>query len=329
MLVGLVRDQLGVHTDVLSFQFIAAKITDAHNELVQSQAWPFASNSFPAMGWDYTRILVFAAAGRLALQAGRDEAFVSTMATEYTLALEEMKTVFLRNTTGILSGTRIQLRQLVRSLTGDYSKIIPNVMIDMWLSEEYQLLSNEKDWNWLEQVSQIPLVANTSQFQLVNGTRNVLEMYLVENVAAGDGVNVAVAQSEIVHPVPHVLNIEKNSERFHYDVTFGGLVTISPAPTRDFVIRVRYVQTGAGLVTDTSEPAFAQQFRSILAYRVAMRVAAYTNAPQNIMDLCSAGAGAMFDAMYTAYQLEHSMEPLQLGALALESHKYMPWFRTA
>jgi hypothetical protein len=60
-----------------------------------------------------------------------------------------------------------------------------------------------------------------------------------------------------------------------------------------------------------------------------MRVAAYTNADKNIMDLCAMVAQNMFESMNQFYQLEHSMEAFQLGGKSLESRKYLPWFRTA
>lgn len=328
-LIRNVRDYLVIYNDTISDDFIEARIMDVYAELFEGHVWPFARNPFPGMGWGYTRVLVLGAAGRLGLQAGRDAAFVETMANEYQLAYEELKTAFLRTSTGTGYSNLGQLRSLVRTVTGDYSKLIPNVLIDLWINEEYQLLASEKDWTWLEQTAQIPVADGTSQFQLPGGTRKVLEMYVVEKVAAADGMEKPVARQEIVYPVPHVMDIERTSDKFNYDVTSTGYVTISPAPERDIVIRTRYVLALNQMSADSDQPLFAAQFRSVLAYRVGMRVAAYTNADKNIMDLCAMVAQNMFESMNQFYQLEHSMEAFQLGGKSLESRKYLPWFRTA
>jgi hypothetical protein len=327
-LIRNVRDYLVVYSDTISDDFIEARIMDVYAELFEGHVWPFARNPFPGMGWGYTRVLVLGAAGRLGLQAGRDAAFVETMANEYQLAYEELKTAFLRTSTGTGYSNLGQLRSLVRTVTGDYSKLIPNVLIDLWINEEYQLLASEKDWTWLERTDQIPVQDGANQFYLLNGTRKVLEMYVVEGADPEYSAS-SVSQSEIVYPVPHIMDIERNSEKFNYDVSSNGLVTISPTPERDITVRVRYIVSFSPLTNDLGQPGFDEQFRSILAYRVGMRVAAYTNADKNIMDLCVMVSQNMFDAMNKFYQLEHSMEAFQLGGKSMESRKYLPWFRTA
>lgn len=327
-LIRNVRDYLNMYEDAISDDLIESRIMDVYNELYEGHVWPFDRNPFPGMGWDRTRVLVLGAAGRLGLQAGRDAAFVETMANEYQLAYEELKTVFFRNQTGTGYSNLGQLRSLVRTITGDYSKLIPDVLINLWINEEYQLLASEKDWAWLEQTTQLTVAAGSNQFYLMNGTRKVLEMYVVEGADPEYSAS-SVTQSEIIYPVPHIMDIERNAEKFHYDVSSGGLVTISPTPERDITIRARYAASFSPLTGDLSEPGFDEQFRSILAYRVGMRVAAYTNADKNIMDLCVMVSQNMFEAMNKFYQLEHSMEAFQLGGKALETRKYLPWFRTA
>jgi hypothetical protein len=328
-LISNVRTWLGEYSGSISDDVIEEKIMDAYDELYESAAWPFSKTPFPGMGWDYTRGLVFAAAARLAVLAGKDEAFVKAVTDEYGLALEELKVHFLITNTSIDHVTRANLRQLVRSVTGIYNRTVPDSLINAWINEEYQILASERNWLWLEGTAQIEVAAGTQTFSLPNGSFKVLEMYLVEKVASSDTVNMSVAASEAIYHVPSVLDVERNSEKYKYDVTANGAITISPAPVNDITIRVRYTLATPTLSSDNSTPAMAEKYRPLLAYRAAMRVCAYSNAPQNIMELCSSSAGALYEAMYVEYQLTNSTEPLQLGGSGLQSRKYLPWFRTA
>jgi hypothetical protein len=146
---------------------------------------------------------------------------------------------------------------------------------------------------------------------------------------SSDTIEKSVAVSEAIYAVPSVLDIERNSEKYKYDVVANGSVVISPAPTKDITLRVRYTLATPTLSSDNSTPAMAEKYRPLLAYRAAMKVCAYANAPQNIVDLCRASADALYDAMYVEYQITHSTEPLQLGGMGLQSRKYLPWFRTS
>jgi hypothetical protein len=106
-------------------------------------------------------------------------------------------------------------------------------------------------------------------------------------------------------------------------------VRISPAPSDDMTIRIRYVGTSTALTSDSSTTAMPDKYNPILSYRVAMKVAAYSNAPSNIMELCQTSEKSLYDAMYSEYMLSNSTEPLQMGGSGLESRKYLPLFRTA
>ena len=328
-LIGNVRTWLGEYSDTISDKVIEEKIMDAYDELYESAVWPFSKSPFPGMGWDYSRVLVFAAAGRLATLAGKDEAFSKAMLDEYSAAMEELKTHFLLTNTSTDHATRANLRQLVRSVTGIYGKNVPDSLINAWINEEYQVLAAERSWTWLESSAQIELAASTQTFSLPNGSYKILEMFLVEKVESSDTINESVSASEAIYAVPSVLDVERNSEKYKYDVVGNGSIVLSPAPTNDITLRVRYIIATPTLSSDNSTPAMAEKYRPVLAYRAAIRVCAYSNAPKNIVDLCSASAQSLYEAMYVEYQLTHSTEPLQLGGSGLQSRKYLPWFRTA
>jgi hypothetical protein len=328
-LVGNVRTWLEEYSDTLSDEVIEERIMDVYDELYEGATWSFSKTPFPGMGWDYTRVLVFGAAGRLATLASKGQEFVAAMQSEFSLAMEEMKTHFLLTGTSTAQATRGNLRQLVRSVTGIYGKSVPDSLINAWLNEEYQVLAAERNWAWLEQLHQVEVTAGTSTFTLPSGSRKILELFVVEKLSGSTDVQDNVSANDIVYTVGSVLDVESNSARYVYAVSDGGVVKISPTPNRDITVRVRYIIGTPQLTSDSSTPAMAEKFRSLLAYSTAVKVCAYSNAPQNIVDLCNSSATSLYAAMYNEYQLSNSIEPLQIGGSGLETRKYLPWFRTA
>lgn len=328
-LVSNVRTWLDDYSDRISDELIEERIMDVYDELYEGATWSFSKTPFPGMGWDYTRVLVFGAAGRLGGLAGKGPDFIASMQSEFGLAMEEMKTHFLLTGTATAQTTRGNLRQLVRSVTGIYGKSVPDTLINAWINEEYQVLAAERNWAWLEQIHQAEVAANTSTFTLPNGSRKILEMFVVEKLSGLTGAQDNVSANDIVYTVGSVLDVESNSARYVYDVSDGGVVRISPTPNKNITVRVRYTIETPQLTSDSSTPAMAEKFRSLLAYSTAVKVCAYSNAPQNIIDLCNSSATSLYTSMYNEYQLSHSTEPLQIGGSGLETRKYLPWFRTA
>lgn len=328
-LVSNVRTWLDEYSDKISDDLIEERIMDAYDELYEGATWSFSKTPFPGMGYDYARVLVFAAAGRLGGMVGKGAEFITAMQAEFGLAMEEMKTHFLLTDTATAQTTRGNLRQLVRSVTGVYGKSVPDTLINAWINEEYQVLAAERNWAWLEQLHQVEVAAGASTFTLPNGSRKILELFVVEKLSGSTNVQDNVSSSDIVYAVGSVLDVESNGARYVYDVSDGGVVKISPTPTNDITVRARYVIETPQLTSDGSTPAMAEKFRSFLAYSAAVKVCLYSNAPQNIVDLCNTSATSLYASMYNEYQLSHSTEPLQIGGSGLETRKYLPWFRTA
>jgi hypothetical protein len=328
-LISNVRTWLDDYSDRISDELIEERIMDVYDELYEGATWSFSKTPFPGMGWDYTRVLVFGAAGRLGGLASKGSDFVASMQSEFGLAMEEMKTHFLLTGTATAQTTRGNLRQLVRSVTGIYGKSIPDTLINAWINEEYQVLAAERNWAWLEQLHQVDLASGVSTFTLPNGSRKILEFFVVEKLSGSTNVQDNVSSKDIVYAVASVLDVEANGARYVYDIADGGVVKISPTPTNDVTIRVRYVIETPQLTSDSSTPAMAEKFRSLLAYSAAVKVCLYSSAPQNIVDLCNSSATSLYASMYNEYQLSHSTEPLQIGGSGLETRKYLPWFRTA
>lgn len=329
-LISNVRTWLDDYSDRISDELIEERIMDVYDELYEGATWSFAKSPFPGMGFAYARVLVYGAAGRLAPLANKDAAFVSAMQQEYGLAVEELKTVFLLTNTSTAASTRANLRALVRSVTGIYSKSVPDVLINAWLAEEYQVLLQERSWKWAQLVHQVTLPSGTSTFVFPGGlSGRILEMFVVETVSGLTGSQDNVSSRDIIYTVPSVIDVEINSAKYVYTMQSPTTVRISPAPSDDMTIRIRYVATSTVLSSDGSTTAMPDKYNPILSYRVAMKVAAYSNAPSNIMELCQASERNLYDAMYSEFMLSHSTEPLQMGGSGLESRKYLPLFRTA
>ena len=329
-LISNVRTWLDDYSDRISDAAINNKIMDVYDELYEGATWSFAKTPFPGMGWDYTRALVFGAAGRLASLANKDAAFVSAMQQEYGLAIEELKTVFLLTNTSTAASNRGNLRSLVRSVTGIYSKNIPDSLINAWLDEEFQVLLQEHAWRWNQYVHEDVVLAGQYSVEFPTSySGHVLEMFVVEKVSGAPGSQSNVSSNDIVYPVPSILDVEENSSRYVYTRGNGSSLLISPTPTKDINVRIRFTKTNTSLSSDSSTTGMPDKYNPILAYRVAMKVCAYTAAPKNILELCQASADNLYGAMYSEFILSNSQEPLQMGGSGLATRKYLPWFRTA
>jgi hypothetical protein len=150
-----------------------------------------------------------------------------------------------------------------------------------------------------------------------------------------------VVDTEPMVLVPSILDIRQNDPRMYYAVdNVNGKILVAPLQTEDVVIRIRYAVTPeygylmpssiAGSVGNAfSEFAIPQRYLHILSYRVAMRAAVISEAPQDVYNMCSKAAQDLYDSMYRDYETANTQEPFQMGGNALETRKYVPWFRTA
>lgn len=333
-----VRDLTGIYsTDLVSDSLLNRWINEAYFELARLQKWSWANNlqplseptnAIPVFSAEFHQILAYRTAIKVLGFESDDSNRTELYTNEYGVLLAAMETALLRTGTATSATTRLDIRNLTKSLLGDYTRALPDTLLDSWINEEYQLLASEKPWRWLNAVHQEDLSAGPAVFSLPNGSRRVLEIYLVEKGSATDTVTDAVSYYEVVEVAPHLLDAELNAAKYRYSVTTTGEISILPALPRAMSARVRYTQQPAALDSDTAEPLFDNRFRPLLAYRAALRAAAYVAASDTIISLCRYGADTLLESMISEYQLSHSLEPLQLGVSALETRKYMPWFRT-
>ena len=332
-----VRDLTGIYsTDLIADALLNRWINEAYFELARLQKWSWAEglqelvepgNPSPVFLAEYHPMLAYRVGSKVLGFESDDTNRAELFNNEYSLLLNGLQEAYLRTNTATAVTTRRDIREFTKSILGEYSRTLPDSLLDAWVNEEYQVLAAEHPWRWLQLTHQEDLVPGQTSFALPFSSRRVLEVYIVEKRSADDDSAKSVSYSEIVELVPHVLDIEVNAAKYKYKVEMDGVINLLPVPPRALSVRVRYLANPNQLATDADQPLMDLRFRSLLAYRTALRAAAYMAAPEGLVELCQYGADKMFNAMYSEYQLSHSMEPLQIGAVALETRKYMPWFR--
>lgn len=323
-LVKMVRDLLSVYDDTITDAFIQTKLSDEYDQLYDAYQWAWTKSPFTNMGTDYTRILAYGVASRLALASGK-ESLAKTYQAEYDAILEQLKRVKLYVTGTSNPTTLAGLRVQTRALLQDFSKDLPDVLLNTWVNESYITLASERDWAWLEEEALFQLSAGTNTFQLTpSGSRKIMELYVVKGTT-----NVYEAGTDVQETVevPSVLFVESNDSKYNYDVTFDGLVRISPTPTETVTFKVRYAKLPALLTSDSSTVLLDSRFTSIIAYRAAIKGAIFHDQGKKLVEVYAAQAQMMLDAMVAHYQLSHKTDSIQLGSNGLETRKYLPFFK--
>jgi hypothetical protein len=325
-----VRDLTGVYsTDVISDTLLNRWINESYRELARLQTWPWlpvtdlsAGTDVPAFDAEYHHVLSYRAAVRvLRFQADdtqRGEAYIQ----EYQAIVQDMLKAYLPALASALSGTRAQLRRLCRDLTGVYDNSLSDAMINMMLNDSYNELAVAKDWDWLEANIEVPVPAFVSDkhtINLTNGTRRVLEAYLV----SPDDSFRAMIQ------VPHLADVAQWDNNVKYDVTVNGVLTFKPEQEPTDVVRVRYLTANVELATETDVPAFLPQFHKILAYRTAVKILSLMGGEDARTSLYGAEYQAMFESMVSLYELDHDTNVIQMGRDGLNFRSYIAWFKPA
>jgi hypothetical protein len=337
-LVLLVRTLLNEYSQVIDDVFIQNRILNTHEELAASESWVFPSATFPYMGWDQARVLAYGAAARVAPLAGKDQAFTNVLLEEYMSGVAHIRILFQNNFSS-RSNTAEALARQARDFLGNYSTKASASLLKIWIYEEYQNLCSERSWAWLERTNEFTIAAGDTDFSLETDLVKIYELHRV--VTRTQQATTGVVDTEPVVLVPSTLDVRQNDPRLYYAVDHAnGKVVIGPVQTEDVVLRIRYAVTPeygylmpatvAGATGNTfSEFAIPNRYLHILSYRVAMRAAVISEAPQDVYNMCSKAAQDLYDSMYRDYETAHSQEPFQMGGNALETRKYVPWFRTA
>ena len=337
-LILFIRTLLDEYSQTLDDAFIQNKILNTHEELAASESWVFPSSTFPYMGWDQARVLAYGAAARLAPFVGKDQAFVNVLLEEYMSSVSHLRILFQNNFSGRNYSAEALARQ-ARDFLGNYSTKASDSILKLWVYEEYQNICSERSWAWLEKTAEVTVPAGSTEFSLLSDLTKIYEIHRV--VTRTQHATTGVVDTEPVVLVPGVLDVRQNDPRLYYVVNHtAGKIQIAPVQTEDTYLRIRYAVTPedgylmpatiAGSTGDNfTEFAIPSRYLHILSYRVAMRAAVLSEAPQDVYNMCSKAAQDLYDSMYRDYETAHTQEPFQLGGNALETRKYVPWFRTA
>ena len=334
-IIRLVRELVDIFDNSITDTFISRKIDDEYNQLFDAYTWPLDRTSFKAVVLsNYGRILAYGVASRFATTYGKPEAMSTQFQNEYSSILTQMKIAYLYTAGAVTNPHSLgSIRTQVRALIQDYSKTLPDVLLNAWINEAYTNLSFEREWNWLLFDFEANLVTDQGSF-IVPLTRRVLGMY---NVSA-DGYNVKEVRRRA-----ELIDIEKNNSTYYYEISndlamvddgHGGFtpataILIYPTPTEAVTFKGRAASRTVSLVVDSDVVRFDEQFSSILAYRVAIRALSFDSNNKKLLELYSMEDAKMFESMMRFYQLDASTDPFSIGSTALEQRKYIPYFRVS
>ena len=297
-------------------------INASKNELMGKYTWPFAGTVYSDFA-PYSDIFAYAAAGRLASRFGLSDNVKAELTADYASREEALVREKLTNSSGLTNPSTLGNMILqVRALLRDFSTEIPSNLITNWINTEYQLLLREHDWPFLIQNTTVTLNAGSNTINLASSglAWEVLNVY----TSKMDGNN--VTDSQIVSPVPHVLDVEVNESRYRYDVN-SGIITIAPTPTEPTIFRVRWKGNPNALLNSNDQPIFESYFSAYLVYRAAYLGSAWSDNAKKLAEMFIGEAERIKTLMYKHYITDHSTEPFSIGENALETRKYLPFFK--
>jgi len=305
---------------------IIARIQNEATELYNGFTWTGIASATDWANWGYDNIEIFCygVARKLLSQAGDDRA--AAFDAEYQSRLENLKRSKLYTAGSIIPNNLGSLRTQVRALLQDFSKNLPDVLLNSWINEAYTTLSMERDWKWLTTTTTVTLPAGSSAFGLTFIGKRVKNVWQVKL----DPTDFQPTQVEIVAPVPSVSSVEKNSARYYYELeNIGGswLMKISPFVTEDTSFTIVSTDSIAPLLVDADEPLFEAQFAPLLAYRASIRGLLFNPQNKNLIGIYQDAEQRLLDSMMVYYELDRSTEPFSIGENSLETRKYLPFFR--
>jgi len=309
---------------------VQAAVYNERNELYSSYRWPFATTAFT--NWDpYNDVFAYGAAARLATRFGLPESSQKSLLADFETRKQALLREKLYNSSGnAYPYTFAGLRSQVRALLQDYTKDLPEILVGQWVNEAYQSLAYEREWRWLENEASFVLPAGSNSIDLSIGTR-VISMYEVEQDATGQ-----VTEASQIYPVGHGYDVLNNASDYRYEVrgsvvsgvsTGDTIVTIHPKPVEPITVLVRFAMGPTFLTNDNDTTEIGIQFAAIVAYRAAQVGAAFHPQAKQIIPMFQMQEQRMYESMMRHYQLDTSSETFSIGENALETRKYLPFFR--
>jgi len=327
------RDLAGVYAkDVVSDTLLYRWVNEAYFELARRQTWPWLpvatlvdtpTPTSPAFDAEFHQVLSYRAAIKVLRFTHDDTPRSEAYTQEYNSLVSDMENQYLSGLATGTSATLIQMVRLVRDMTGIYDKdVVSDAVVKVYLNNAYNEVARLRDWDWLENTESMAMpafVSGVHTVNLTNGTRRILEAYVVDP----DG-----SSADPILERPSLLDIGVNDSRAFYDVTSGGVVTVSPQQDATFLLKFRYTRANVNM-GDSDGPLFADQFDMILVFRAAMSVLSQVQADDGRISLYGEEYSSLLDGLVTYYELDHNTTSIQLGSDGLRPLRYYPWFKPA
>ena len=325
------RNLTGVQsTDVVTSSLMTQFINEAYKEIARRQGWPWlvggtvtplaTGTDVPVFEEEFHPVLSYRAAVKVLAFVSDDTPRTEAYMQEFAALVQDMESYYLSGEATGVSTTLAQMARLVRDLTGIYdTDMVSDAMIKIYINNAYSELARLRDWDWLENTVEVAMPAWTSNqhtINLSNGTRRILEAYVVDDSGY---------VTEMVNNAS-LLNIESIEDLVKYDVTADGVLTFKPQQEANYTVRVRYQQSWLTM-TDGQSPLFASQFNMILVYRAAMSVLGQTQPDDARIATYDNEYASLLDGMVKHYELDHDTRTLQFGSEGTNVRKFFPWFK--
>lgn len=325
----LVQDLFTVDSEGNLSTTLWYEILDERNMFYSAYKWPVSvTNTFNSFA-PYSTIFCYGAAAKYAQRRGMSAELVNSLNASYNMYKDALLREKIYNTSGLSAVATVgHVATQLRSLLQDFTQELPESLIYSWINIAYQTLVQEREWEWLVDTSDLTFPADVNGVNLLYalGTyQRILNVYEVRY----DG-NFEVIDSEIVYPVPHILDGKVGDSKYKYDID-EGFFSVTPTPTQTTYFRIRYARETAPFTPANPNETlgFGVNLTDIITYRAAVIGSSWSDYAKKMAPVFQDVADKLFDAMVSTYQLDHSTEPLQLGGTGLEGKKYMPWFRPA
>jgi hypothetical protein len=325
-----VRDLTGVYsTDLVSDSLLDRWVNESLRELARLEKWPWAvadlvaGTDTPTFEEQFHSILAYRTAVKVLSTQADDTKRPEAYGSEYAGLLAAMRQEYFPKLAAATVGTRGQLRDYVRDITGVQSDRVSDATLNQWLQEAYQTVARQRSWDWLEHTVSLTDVSTVGPHALGYAYPRVLSVQLIDP----RGV------VEEVFERADTVNVNSNRRIAYYDVDdAAGTITLAPSERFDgtdtYTLRVRFSRQSVSFADDSSTPAFDPQFNPLLAYltsaRVMRLVAVETPERAESFD---AMAAEMFADLVSFYELSHDDTAFQMGAEGRELQQYPYWFR--
>lgn len=331
-LIVYTRDLTGVYsTDVVPDTLVTRWLNEGYFEINRRVTWPWTATELttgtdvPAFDAQFHGVLAYRAAIKLLNFVSDDTKRAEMYAAEYTALLNDLEKFYLPSAATGDSVDLQTMRRTVRDLTGMYSnQQLPDALIDTYLNNAYFELALRHDWDWLEENEVIPMPpAVDGQHDVLLGVESnrMLEAYLLFN--SGE-------VREIVRH-PNLDAIEKNASGAYYDFDdIGSTIYIRPVQSNVQSVKVRYLRRVARMVQDSDSPFnLDPRFTMILPYRASIMALSQWSPQDPRIPAYEAEFTALYQSMYSEYELSHDNRAFQLGEDGVQTRRYYPWFRPA